>query len=183
MKTFVEIGTCDFDTLRPLCDSGWRGIMVEPYQPFLDNIEDHDNLIKVNNAVGLYDGTTSYRKVKQELVEKLVDESYKGMGTITSITPFDTSNDYIDKLEEHQVSVITFDTLMTTLDITEIDYLKIDTEGMDFDILKSIDYIKYKINVIKMEHSYCDEKLVIDFLINNGYHCELFIDDIIAIKK
>ena len=183
MKTFVEIGTCDFDTLRSLCDSGWKGVMVEPYQPFLDNIENHQNLTKVNKAVGLYNGTGTYRKVKQEFVEKWGDNAYNGMGTITNITTFDSTKDYIDSLEEHEVSLITFDTLMTEYGITEIDYLKIDTEGMDFDILKSIDYTKYKINVIKMEHSYCDENLVIDFLNNNGYHCELFIDDIIAIKK
>ena len=183
MKTFVEIGTCDFDTLRHLCDSGWRGVMVEPYQPFLDNIEDHENLTKINKAVGLYNGTTTYKRVTDVDLEKMGDESYKGMGTISNNTTFDTTEDYVGKLETHKVELTTFDSLMTKLKISEIDYLKIDTEGMDFDILKSIDYTKYKINVIKMEHSYCDEKLVIDFLNNNGYHCELFIDDIIAIKK
>lgn len=183
MKTFVEIGTCDFDTLRPLCESGWKGYMVEPYQPFLDNIEDHDNLTKINNAVGLFDGEVTYRKVKDEVIEQWDDDTYKGMGTVTTITRFDTDDAYKDVVEEHVAQQITFDTLMTTLNINEITYLKIDTEGMDFDIIKSIDYDKYEINFIKMEHSYCDEKLVIDFLENKGYHCELFIDDIIAIKK
>ena len=183
MKTFVEIGTCDFDTLRHLCDSGWRGVMVEPYQPFLENIEDHQNLTKINKAVGLYNGTTIYKRVTDVDLEKMGDESYKGMGTISNVTTFDTTEDYVGKLEKHTVELTTFDSLMTKLKISEIDYLKIDTEGMDFDILKSIDYTKYKINIIKMEHSYCDEKLVVDFLNNNGYHCELFIDDIIAIKK
>lgn len=183
MKTFVEIGTCDFDTLRPLCDSGWRGVMVEPFKKFLDNIEEHENLTKVNKAVGLYNGTTTYKRVKDEYIQEWKDKSYDGMGTITNITTFDSTNDYKNKLDIFNVDLVTFENLMSELDIIEIDYLKIDTEGMDFDILKSIDYTKYKINIIKMEHSYCDENLAMNFLADKGYHSELFSNDIIAIKK
>ena len=105
------------------------------------------------------------------------------MGTITNVTTLDTSKILKDNLEIYEVPLTTFNTMLTSLGITTIDYLKIDTEGMDFDILKSIDYTKYKINIIKMEHNYCDDELVIKFLTNNGYHCELFKNDIIAIKK
>lgn len=183
MKTFVEIGCCDFDTLRHLCDYGWRGVMIDPYQPYLDNIEDHENLIKVNKAVGLYDGEITFRRVNTESIDEWDDESYKGMGTITTVTPFDSTDDYVGRLEHHTVPLTTFMTLINELKIKKIDYLKIDTEGMDFDILKSIDYNSIEINFIKMEHSYCDEQLVMDFLSNKGFHCELFTDDIIAIKK
>lgn len=183
MKTFVEIGCCDFDTLRPLCDKGWSGVMIDPYRPYLDNIEDHKNLTKINLAVALYEGSTEYTRINDSFIEEKGDYFHKGMGTITNITTIKSTDYFEGYLETHKVETITFDKLMTKLGITEIDYLKIDTEGMDFDILKSIDYNKYKINLIKMEHSYCDEKLVIQFLTNNGYHCELFPDDIMAIKK
>jgi len=183
MKTFVEIGCCDFNTLRSLCDSGWRGIMVDPYKPYLDNISDHENLTKINSAIGLYDGKTTFKRVTDEFITKTGDKDYKGMGTITNITTLDTNKKLKSHLETHEVSLTTFNTMLSSLGITKIDYLKIDTEGMDFDILKSIDYTKYKINIIRMEHTYCDDKLVINFLENNGYHCELFKNDIIAIKK
>jgi|TARA_R110000772_G_scaffold212208_4_gene322780 FkbM family methyltransferase len=183
MKTFVEIGCCDFNTLRDLCDSGWRGIMVDPHKPYLDNISDHENLTKVNTAVGLYDGKTTFKRISDEYIKSVDDENYKGMGTITNVTTLDTSKILKDNLEIYEVPLTTFNTMLTSLGITTIDYLKIDTEGMDFDILKSIDYTKYNINIIRMEHTYCDDKLVIDFLNHNGYHCELFKNDIIAIKK
>jgi hypothetical protein len=38
MKTFLEIGTCDFDTLNFLSDAGWRGVMVEPVKKYLNNV-------------------------------------------------------------------------------------------------------------------------------------------------
>lgn len=183
MKTFVEIGCCDFDTLRHLCDDGWKGVMVDPYQPYLNNIEDHENLIKVNKAIALFEGETTYKRVTDKYLEIMDDHSYKGMGTITNVTPFDWTDDYVGYLEDHTVPTTTIMSLLKELDISKIDYLKIDTEGMDFDILKSIDYNSIEINFIKMEHSYCDEQLVMDFLSNKGFHCELFTDDIIAIKK
>ncbi len=183
MKTFVEIGCCDFDTLRPLCDSKWRGIMVDPHKPYLDNIPDHENLTKINSAIGLYNGKTNFKRITDEYIKIIGDNDYKGMGTISDVTILDTTNYYEGRLETHVVKLMTFESLMSDLKITDIDYLKIDTEGMDFDILKSIDYTKYKINIIKMEHNYCDDELVIKFLTNNGYHCELFKNDIIAIKK
>ncbi len=183
MKTFVEIGCCDFDTLRDLCDSGWKGVMVDPYKPYLNNITDHENLTKVNTAVGLYNGKTTFKRVTDEFIKIVGDDDYKGMGTITNVTALTTNKTIKGNIETYEVPLTTFDSLLTSLKITTIDYLKIDTEGMDFDILKSIDYTKYNINIIKMEHNYCDDKLVINFLTHNGYHCELFENDIIAIKK
>lgn len=185
MKTFVEIGCCDFNTLRDLCDSGWKGIMIDPHQPYLDNIEDHENLIKINKAVGLYNGKTTYKRINDCYIEKTKDHDYKGMGTITNLTSLDTTKDYEGYIETHIVELTTIMDLLNTLKINKIDYLKIDTEGMDFDILKSIDYNSIEINFIKMEHKhfYCDEQHVINFLSDKGFHCEPFPDDIMAIKK
>jgi FkbM family methyltransferase len=183
MKTFVEIGSCDFNTLRVLCDDGWKGIMVDPYKPYLDNIESHENLTKVNKAVGLYNGKVKFKKLKDDYIKEMGDTDLKGMGTITNVTTLETFSGFNDHIETYDVDLITFDSMLSSLNVTTIDYLKIDTEGMDFDILKSIDYTKFNINIIRMEHTYCDDKLVIDFLNHNGYHCELFKNDIIAIKK
>ena len=35
MPFFIEVGTCDFDTLDQLARNGWSGIMVEPIAPLL----------------------------------------------------------------------------------------------------------------------------------------------------
>jgi FkbM family methyltransferase len=183
MKTFLEIGSCDFNTLRDLCDSGWNGIIVDPHKPFLDNIKDHENLIKINKAVGLYNGKTTYKKISDEYVEKTGDNDYRGMGTITELTPIHTHKKFEGHIETYSVELITIMDLLNSLKINKIDYLKIDAEGMDFDILKSIDYNSIEINLIKMEHKFTDENMVIKFLTNRGFHCELFNYDLIAIKK
>lgn len=49
---------------------------------------------------------------------------------------------------------ITFNTLCSNFNIREIDYLQIDTEGFDSEIIKSIDFNKHKIQVLRYEK--CD---------------------------
>jgi hypothetical protein len=46
---------------------------------------------------------------------------------------------------------ITFDKICSIHGITNIDYLQIDTEGFDSEIIKMIDLSKYKINRIRFE--------------------------------
>lgn len=46
---------------------------------------------------------------------------------------------------------ITFDEICTQNNITNIDYLQIDTEGFDSEIIKMIDLSKYRIKIIRFE--------------------------------
>ena len=182
MKTFVEIGTCDFDTLRPLCDKGWKGVMVEAWCPYLENIPDHENLIKVCCAMGDENGTTEFWKVKDEVLRHSARD-YRGMGSINPNSVLVTNEYYKDKVEWYEVDVVTFDTLMSKIGLTEIDYLKLDTEGFDFKILKTIDFEKYNIKVIKCETKFVIKEELFSFLDEKGYHIEAFPNDIIAIKN
>jgi hypothetical protein len=45
----------------------------------------------------------------------------------------------------------TFDKICSIHDITNIDYLQIDTEGFDTEIIKMIDFSKYKIHKLRFE--------------------------------
>ncbi len=55
-------------------------------------------------------------------------------------------------------TTITFDKICDQLHITEIDFLQIDTEGFDFEIIKMIDFDKYKIKKIRFEKWLFDPK-------------------------
>ena len=51
-----------------------------------------------------------------------------------------------------------------------IDYLSIDTEGNEFDILLSHDFSKYNFSVITVEHNYTEQREKIHKLLSkNGY--------------
>jgi FkbM family methyltransferase len=180
-KKFIEIGSCDFRTLRYLCNQGWEGVMVDPYQKYLDNIEDHDDLTKVCVAIGPERTTAKFHKVKDDVLE-LSELDYRGMGSIDPKTPL-LLDEYKGSIESLDVAVITFDDLVEISGIgTEIDFLKIDTEGMDLHIIQSIDFEKYNIKVILCEVREWWEVHLRDLLEQNGYLVQILYDDIFAVK-
>lgn len=73
--------------------------------------------------------------------------------------------------EGHDIINVKTEKLNNILDkynVTNIDFLSIDTEGSEIDILKTLDFNKYNINVITIEDNYNDSKLM-DFFIKNNY--------------
>jgi hypothetical protein len=68
--------------------------------------------------------------------------------------------------------------------ITEIDFCTIDTEGGEYDILKTVDFNKYNIKIIIVENNYRDNK-VDELLVSKGYQKihKLTIDDVYMKKQ
>ena len=180
MKTFVEIGTSNFNTLRHLCDKGWKGIMVDPLEIALNKVPDHDNLIKVIGAIDKENTIKKLTKIKDEYWDTLPDKDYLGMASIWENAPIKNAN--LQYIEEIEVGCVTFEFLMEQLGITEVDYLKIDTEGLDYDILNSIDFNKFNIKAIRAEHQHVNLSLLVDLLEKNNYLVDILENDIIAIK-
>jgi hypothetical protein len=52
-----------------------------------------------------------------------------------------------------------------------IEYLSLDTEGSEYEILKSINFNKYKFGLIHVEHNYIEPRrtLMKGLLLKNGY--------------
>lgn len=65
-----------------------------------------------------------------------------------SLLPMDDWGDDLVKIEAPGMA---FMTLCSKYSLDHIDYLQIDTEGYDAEIIKSIDFLKVKINTIKYE--------------------------------
>jgi hypothetical protein len=52
----------------------------------------------------------------------------------------------------------------------KIDYLSIDTEGSEFDILEAFDFNDYQFSVITCEHNHTPSReKIFDLLTHNGY--------------
>ena len=51
-----------------------------------------------------------------------------------------------------------------------IDYLSIDTEGSEYDILSSFDFSKYKFKIITCEHNFTEQReKIFNLLTSKGY--------------
>jgi FkbM family methyltransferase len=98
----------------------------------------------------------------------------------TSIPEISTICDFSDKdfhgeirmsRKKYEVETISLNALLQKYDAPEImDYLSIDTEGSELEILKSFNFEKYRFRVITVEHNYTESRqAILDLLSRNGY--------------
>ncbi len=175
MKTFIEIGSCDFDTLNHFTENGlWRGIIVDPIKKYLDNIPRAKNVEYVNAAISDLRGVRKMWVFNDDLVN--ADRDYAGMSTMH---PMDVN---LDLMHEVMVSTITYKDLLEMHGIERVDYLKIDTEGHDMNILREVIFDgPLRPNIIKVERLHCDVNEMSEFLLGKGYHIEVNNIDIFCI--
>ena len=62
-----------------------------------------------------------------------------------------------DDIEDIDIKILVFDDLIKKYNISEIEYLFIDTEGYDYKIIKSLNLNKIKINKVKFEYKHLDD--------------------------
>lgn len=176
MKTFIEIGTSDFDTLTPLAKQGWKGVFVEPVSYLLDNVERVEGCVYLNVAISDYDG-----EAEIEYVAKPEDEWERG---VNSLVGEDRSNlfDYRETVVD-QTKVMRLDTLVDEYNIKSIDFLKIDIEGSEWKILKDYSF-RVKPSIIKCEYKHWKDgtyDLIKSVLKSLGYLVYKEVDDLYAI--
>jgi len=161
-KVYFQIGTNDGnDLFRKLVirDKPDIVILVEPNINLIDEIKKNYSNILNFAKVHIYSNAIYYNN--DETIELYIPAKNGIMGTRAdnniiyenkhfSIVPM---NDWGDKNDMVTIKTksITFDKICSNHNITNIDYLQIDTEGFDSEIIKMIDFSKYKINKIRFE--------------------------------
>ncbi len=165
---FIDIGahegilysnTCFFENQLK-----WKGICFEP------NPVSYEKLIRNRNSVCLQKCISNEKGMKQfvshptswvsGLLDKYSEQHAKKWGVQNVIA-------------DHSAQVISVDCcllndILEQYKIYEVDFLSIDTEGGELEILKSIDYSKYNIKVIVVENIYHDFEYRC-FLESQGY--------------
>ena len=77
------------------------------------------------------------------------------------------NSDLNSKTDIYQVETSTFKDLVSE---KEIDYLSIDIEGGELDVLNSIDFNAYKIKVISVENNKPNQISYKELFLENGYN-------------
>lgn len=177
-KFFVEIGSCDFDTCFPLLENGWNGIMVEAVKEIVDYLPTHPNLKIVNKVISDYDGVI-------EFYVSSGSDWVRGISHVASLNhkgekllELDSNRKFLNRKDTLQC--ITLDTLIDENKIDHIDFLKIDTEGHETNIIESYSW-KVKPTLIKLEHSHIDDINMKKMLESQGYLVYTESRDIYAI--
>lgn len=177
---FLEIGADDGIKFSNCAffekELGWQGIAIEPREVAFNELKKNRNCICLNTAL-------SSEEKECEFMELF---GY-GLGLSGIIENYD--NRHLDRInielknsenKGKMINIVKTKTLGKILDkynITNIDFLSIDTEGSELDILSTIDFNKIYIKVITIEDNYHSKELL-NFFKSKGYkldrmlHCD-----------
>jgi hypothetical protein len=143
---FVEIGTSNFDTLIETATDITVGISIEPIQYYLDQLPNPPRVTKLKCAVSRSNRseTLEVYYVPEHLVhEHGLPDWLRGCNSIGDYHRQHHLLNVKHLVVRDQVQCVPIGTLFDQQNITELDYLKIDTEGSDCDImLHLLDYLK-----------------------------------------
>jgi len=161
-----DIGAHFGSTLRPYLDRGWRVIAAEPDQTKIARLKrfvDRPMFTLLPLAVG---------DREEAWLPFYISEESTG---ISSLIPFRDSH-----VEAGTVNLTTLARIIDDHDIGEIDFLKIDTEGFDYCVLRGLPWWRLKPEVILCEFDEQKTRGVAydyhslgDALLAQGYHVYL----------
>jgi FkbM family methyltransferase len=159
---FVEFGATNgvdlSNTWLLETEFSWKGILAEPSRYW------HHCLSK-NRSCGI-EKKAVWINSDQRLT--FLESTSSGLSTINS---FRYSDIHFRKGITYEVETISLLDLLIKYDAPKIiDYLSIDTEGSELEILTNFDFEKYKFRVITVEHNFMkNRKKINQLLISKGY--------------
>jgi FkbM family methyltransferase len=190
---FVDIGAHNGVDLsnsyffeKELC---WEGICIEPNPKAFRLLQSKRNCVCINKALS---DRIGFAKFQQNYGSTSVLS-----GIVDSYDP-----DHLERVtrENKEGNIVpTFievetDLLSNVLDeygYTNIDYMSIDTEGSEYDILKDFDFTKYHISVLDIEFNETTSnrsRALLDKVVKGGFsqyipcHCDIiFVNDSLII--
>ena len=143
---FVEFGACDgvlhsnTHILEKKFD--WKGILCEPANSFLE-------ILKVNRNCHIENRCVYSASEKVIDFTEFTDEGeLSGLGIIAIENIF-------KKKKTYKVQTISLNDLLQKYSCPKnFDYLSIDTEGSEFEIINNLDFARFRPKIISIEHNY-----------------------------
>jgi len=140
---------------------GWDGLLVEPAQIW------RERLIQNRNS------KIDFRCVFDETGKKIIfNESENAVySTIDQFSEMDIHKRKRIQGINYSVDTVTLNDLLIEHGAPSlIDYLSIDTEGSEFQILQAVNFNHWSFKVITVEHNYMPQRILIHKLLTeNGY--------------
>ncbi|MBT6179895.1 MAG: FkbM family methyltransferase [Deltaproteobacteria bacterium] len=144
---YVDVGAC-----HPIIDSvtyafyerGWTGINLEPTRAMFERLQSvRPRDINLNTAISSEDGHETFYECRKHLplstMNPTVAAEIRQSGGV---------------LEERPIEVKTLATVLTEQNISRIDFLKVDVEGHEKEVLSGNDWGKFRPTVLVIESTH-----------------------------
>lgn len=162
---FVEIGSNDgeqHDFLRPhILAASWRGVMVEPvpyvFERLRRNYGGIERVALENVAIADRDGTLPFFFLRDadETERSTLPDWYDGVGSFNReaiLSHAAQMPDIAERIVQAEVPTLRFASLCDRHGFDRVDLIVIDTEGHDWEILRTIDLSAHSPRLIVYEH-------------------------------
>ena len=170
---FIDVGSHNGilfnNTLYFEKNNNWKGINIEPIKKvYNDLIFNRPNSININCAICNNDGETEF------ICNKGYTEMLSGIKNSFDDRHLNRikkeNNEYGSSTEIIKVKTKKIETICDYYNISHVNYLSIDVEGGEFEVIKSINFDKIFIDVIGFENNYDDKSMpIIEYLENKNY--------------
>ena len=168
---FVEFGATNGVTISNtfLLEKfyGWSGILAEPARVW------HEAL-KLNRSAKIsYQCVWSESGMRLPFIETQIEE----LSTIRDFSSHDLHADLRKSGSEYLVETISLNDLLKQNNAPrKIDYMSIDTEGSELEILEHFDFSMYEIEFVSVEHNYTKNREQIFSLLDSKGYTRIFQD-------
>tara|TARA_B100000405_G_scaffold302491_1_gene265928 strand:- start:1653 stop:2339 length:687 start_codon:yes stop_codon:yes gene_type:complete len=149
---FLDIGAFDGVNLSNTYllekNYGWTGLCVEANSATFEKLKKSRNCVCVNEML-------SNKAGKVVSLQRMGELSFGDSKNVFNIDVDEMRNAHadLDTSIEHHVTNTLVNVLETNGIPKIIDYLSIDVEGMELEILENFDFAKYHVNLITIEHN------------------------------
>jgi len=170
---FVEFGATNgidgSNTFLLERDFGWRGILAEPAKGWHAQLQNNRPQAQIEfNCV--------WKDSHSKISFKEIPDA-PGLSTISSFADSDLHANSRKHGKEYKVDTISLNDLLQKFSAPlVIDYLSIDTEGTEYEILTKFNFDEYKINIITCEHNYNTNREAINVLLESKGFKRVFTD-------
>lgn len=143
---FIEIGTSNFDTLIQDATDTTIGLSIEPILYYLDQLPNPPGVKKLNCAVSRTNQNEMlevYYVPESEIKAHKLPNWLRGCNAVGEYHYQHTALEIEHLVHKQLVPCLPIGTVFDQFDVSELDYLKIDTEGSDCAIMLHLaEYLK-----------------------------------------
>lgn len=175
----VEIGTSDFWT-----EAGQKdGLFIEPIKEYYDRLGD---CRKENVAISNYEGEIEIYYIPSEVIySNNIPKGLRGCNSVGHPHPTVVNLGFGEYVKKEVVKVSRIKPILDKHGITDIEFLKIDTEGHDTIILNDfLDTCDIRPRKIQFESntlsSFEDVNNAVERLMKLGYKCKQIKEDMVC---
>ena len=171
-KTFLEFGATDGISLSNSymleTNFGWTGVLAEPSPQWHNELKNNRPNTKIlTDCIWKKSGEKLNFFVSDVgVLYTLVDFKHSDLSTMPGNTELRIQDGKVVKVKTISIN----DVMEKHLNGNAPSYLSIDTEGSEYEILKSLDFKKYRPVVFTIEHNYTNLENKIDkLMVSKGY--------------